>query len=66
MYLLAVNNIKSLSNFYISKLGFDLIWDTGFWQCVGRYCIKILLGECPDEVPAAQTGHRIIVGAPIK
>lgn len=56
-YVLAVQDLQVSTRFYIDKLGFQQqhVDDAG-WSFVVRDNCRIMLGECPDDVPAAETG----------
>ena len=53
-YVLAVNDLTKSSEFYKNKLGFQTLWEGNGWNFLARDNIKIMLGECPDEKPAAE------------
>ncbi|HEX6333248.1 MAG TPA: VOC family protein [Flavisolibacter sp.] len=55
-YVLAVQNLERSAAFYTDKLGFQTLWTTGGWQFLYRDQVSIMIGECPDEVPASETG----------
>ena len=55
-YVLAVNNLKKSADFYLEKLGFQTLWEGDGWHFVIRDNAKIMLGECPDDQPAFETG----------
>lgn len=55
-YVLAVQNISASAEFYKSKLGFDTIWEGDGWHFLQRGSIYIMMGECPDDKPAFETG----------
>jgi catechol 2,3-dioxygenase-like lactoylglutathione lyase family enzyme len=55
-YVLAVNNLKRSADFYMGKLGFRTLWNGDGWHFLFRDEVKIMLGECPDDKPAFETG----------
>jgi uncharacterized glyoxalase superfamily protein PhnB len=55
-YVLAVNNIQASVEYYINQLGFEILWIQDDWAFITRGSAKIMLGECPDEKPALETG----------
>jgi catechol 2,3-dioxygenase-like lactoylglutathione lyase family enzyme len=55
-YVLAVNNLARSADFYKDKLGFKTLWEDGGWHFLIRDNIKIMIGECPDDKPAYETG----------
>ena len=55
-HVLAVKNLKKSSEFYKNKLGFETVWETEDWHFLMRDEFKIMLGECPSERDAFETG----------
>ena len=53
-YVLAVNDLNKSADFYKNKLGFQTVWEGDGWNFLVCDNIKIMLGECPDEKPAAE------------
>lgn len=53
-YVLAVNDLTKSADFYKNQLGFQTLWEEGGWHFLVRDSIKLMLGECPDEVPASE------------
>lgn len=57
-YVLAVQNLARSVDYYISKLGFETIWDDGIgWHCLGRQGFEVMLGECSDDKSAFELGN---------
>jgi predicted enzyme related to lactoylglutathione lyase len=56
--VLAVQDLERSTRFYIDVLGFteDDIRAAG-WSFLSKDAFHVMLGECPDEVPAAATGN---------
>ena len=56
--VLAVQDLEASTRYYTEILGFqiDPIEAPG-WSFVTRDSIRLMLGECPDEVPASDTGN---------
>ena len=56
--VLAVRDLERSARYYIDVLGFseDPIQSAG-WRFLSRDAFHLMLGECPDEVPAGQTGN---------
>jgi catechol 2,3-dioxygenase-like lactoylglutathione lyase family enzyme len=56
--VLAVRDLESSTRFYREVLGFTLdpIEAPG-WSFLSRGSVRLMLGECPDEVPASRTGN---------
>ena len=55
-YVLAVQNLQKSIEFYTEMLGFRLLWQDEGWGFLCRDFCQIMLGECPDDVPAFETG----------
>ena len=55
-FVLAVIDLAASARFYKEKLGFQTLWEGGGWHFVYRESIQIMLGECPDDKPAFDTG----------
>jgi uncharacterized glyoxalase superfamily protein PhnB len=55
--VLAVQNLKTSTEFYTSVLGFqrDPV-DAEGWSFLSRDNFRLMLGECPAEVPAGELG----------
>lgn len=54
-YVLAVKNLTTSADYYISKLGFKTIWAEDGWHFLNREKFVIMLGECPDDKSAFET-----------
>ena len=57
MYVLAVPDLTRSGAFYRDVLGFEVheMGDPG-WRMFVRDACRIMAGECPNAMPAAQTG----------
>jgi uncharacterized glyoxalase superfamily protein PhnB len=55
-HVLAVKDLAKSSEYYKEKLGFSSVWETEGWQFLMRDSFKIMLGECPSEMEAHETG----------
>jgi catechol 2,3-dioxygenase-like lactoylglutathione lyase family enzyme len=55
-YVLAVKNLSTSVEFYKAKLGFKTIFDGDGWHFLSRDAMTVMLGECPDDVAASETG----------
>ena len=56
--VLAVRDVAASTRYYTDVLGFrvDPIAAPG-WSFLSRDSIKLMLGECAEEVPASETGN---------
>jgi predicted enzyme related to lactoylglutathione lyase len=56
--VLAVRDLAASTRYWTSVLGFvrDPI-DAPGWSFLSRDTVKLMLGECADEMPAADTGN---------
>ncbi len=56
--VLAVRNLEAANRFYADVLGFRHDFGDGSdgWSFMSLDRFKVMLGECPDEVPASETG----------
>ena len=56
--VLAVQDLEKSTRYYMEVLGFlcDPIEAPG-WSFLTRDSIRLMLGECPDEAPASETGN---------
>ena len=56
-YVLAVPDIARSAAYYRDVLGFMTKWDEApDWRLVQRGDVRIMLGQCPDDIPASQIG----------
>lgn len=57
LYVLAVPDLARSAEFYSRVLGFEVhdIGDPG-WRLLEKEACRIMLGECPDALPAAELG----------
>ena len=53
--VLAVKNLQTSVAFYRDRLGFAVNAEYDGWCFLSRDGIQLMLGHCPDEVPASQT-----------
>jgi predicted enzyme related to lactoylglutathione lyase len=62
-FVLAVTDLEKSTDFYTRVLGFeDLQIDAPGWCFLQRDDCRIQLGECPDAMPAADTGDHSYFG----
>src|SRR6185436_7427197 len=55
-HVLAVKELALEAAYYIDKLGFKNDFDAPGWAFLSLDDFKVMLGECPDDLPAAETG----------
>ena len=55
-HVLAVPDLQKEKDYYIDKLGFVEDFPTAGWAFLSFGDFKVMLGECPDDVPARETG----------
>lgn len=54
--MLAVNDVARTADYYINVLGFSRDFAVEGWEfSLGEF--RVMLGECPDEVPASETNN---------
>ncbi|MGD1906712.1 MAG: VOC family protein [Leptolyngbyaceae cyanobacterium] len=63
LYVLAVPDLERSGNFYQQALGFTVheIGDPG-WRMFVRDECRIMIGECPDAIPASDLGDHSYFG----
>ena len=52
--VLAVKDLRASTTFYCEKLGFSVDAQFDGWCFLSRGGVRLMLGHCPDEVPASQ------------
>jgi predicted enzyme related to lactoylglutathione lyase len=55
-YVLAVHDVRRSADFYIRMLGFQISAEPPGWIFVKKDNCMIMLGECPDDLPAGEIG----------
>jgi uncharacterized glyoxalase superfamily protein PhnB len=55
-HVLAVKDLTVEAAYYKDKLGFELDFTSPGWEFLSFGDFKVMLGECPDDLPAAETG----------
>lgn len=53
--VLAVKDLKASVVFYCENLGFSIDSEVEGWCFLSRDGVQLMLGHCPDEIPASQT-----------
>lgn len=54
-HVLAVNDIEKTESYFLDKLGFSLRFRVDGWSFLSLDGFHIMLGHCPDELPARDT-----------
>ncbi|OWV29978.1 glyoxalase [Halomonas campaniensis] len=54
-HVLAVNDIEKTESYFLDKLGFSLRFRVDGWSFLSLGGFHIMLGHCPDELPARDT-----------
>lgn len=55
-YVLAVHDVRRSAEWYMNMLGFEIMMEPEGWIFVGNKDFMIMLGECPDDMPANELG----------
>jgi catechol 2,3-dioxygenase-like lactoylglutathione lyase family enzyme len=55
-YVLAVHDVRRSADFYARMLGFQIVAEPPGWIFVEKDNCMIMLGECPDDLPASELG----------
>lgn len=56
-FVLAVRDLEKSAAYYRDVLGFRIEWPEGSdWRLAVRDGVRMMLGHCPTDLPAAQTG----------
>jgi catechol 2,3-dioxygenase-like lactoylglutathione lyase family enzyme len=55
-YVLAVHDARRSADFYVRMLGFRIVAEPDGWVFVAKDNCTIMLGECPDDLPAGELG----------
>jgi catechol 2,3-dioxygenase-like lactoylglutathione lyase family enzyme len=59
--VLAVQDLQQSAAFYKDQLGFNTVWEGGGWHFLSRDQVCIMIGECPDDLPAFELGSHSYV-----
>jgi len=54
-HVLAVNDLAAMEQYFIDMLGFTLRFRVEGWSFISLQDFHVMLGHCPDEVPAKDT-----------
>jgi catechol 2,3-dioxygenase-like lactoylglutathione lyase family enzyme len=56
-FVLAVPDLEKSAGYYRDVLGFRSLWEEATdWRLVERDGVRIMLGRCPDDMPASDIG----------
>lgn len=56
-FVLAVTDLRRSADYYRDVLGFRVLWDEATdWRLVERDGVRLMLGHCPNDLPAADIG----------
>jgi len=55
-YTLAVPDLAKSTGYYTSVLGMDIDFTVPGWTFLSRGEFRVMLGECPDAIPASNLG----------
>ena len=55
-YVLAVHDVRRSADFYVRMLGFQIVNEPPGFSFVEKDNCMIMLGECPDDLPASELG----------
>jgi len=62
-FLLAVPDLRRSAGYFRDVLGFRILWEEATdWRLVERDGVRIMLGHCPDDLPAAEIGSHSCFG----
>lgn len=62
-YVLAVHDLAGCVRYFVDVLGFSKEWnDADNWQALARGGVRLMLGRCPNALPAAQLGDHSYFG----
>lgn len=54
-HVLAVNDLEKTESYFLDKLGFSLRFRVDGWSFLSLGGFHVMLGHCPDELPARDT-----------
>ncbi|WP_227369905.1 VOC family protein [Halomonas sp. M20] len=54
-HVLAVNDLKKIEAYFIDRLGFSIRFRVDGWSFASLGSFHVMLGHCPDEMPARDT-----------
>jgi uncharacterized glyoxalase superfamily protein PhnB len=54
-HVLAVNDLEQTETYFLEKLGFSVRFRVDGWSFLSLGGFHVMLGHCPDEMPARET-----------
>jgi uncharacterized glyoxalase superfamily protein PhnB len=54
--VLAVHDMRAVARFFVDALDFRIVAEPAGWVFVRKDDCLIMIGECPDDLPASQIG----------
>lgn len=54
-HVLAVNDLEQTETYFLEKLGFSVRFRVDGWSFLSLDGFHVMLGHCPDEMPARET-----------
>lgn len=61
-FVLAVRDLKSSTDYYLSMLGMSMDFEAPGWSFLSRGSFRVMLGECTDATPAGELGDHAYYG----
>jgi catechol 2,3-dioxygenase-like lactoylglutathione lyase family enzyme len=56
-YVLAVRDLDASAAYYRDVLGFQIVWEEAAdWRLAQRGDVRLMIGHCPNDAPAADIG----------
>jgi uncharacterized glyoxalase superfamily protein PhnB len=55
-HVLAVHDVRASARFYVEAFGFEVVAEPDGWIFVRKDHCLLMLGECPDDMPASALG----------
>ena len=56
-HVLAVNDLEESEQYFVEKLGFTVRFRVDGWVFLNLQEFHVMLGHCPDELPAGETNN---------
>ncbi len=56
-FVLAVPDIDKTARYFRDVLGFQVLWgEAADWRMVERGKVRVMLGQCPNDIPPSELG----------